>query len=226
MGMIGRSLIVLIGLVVIVQIFTMIAVAISSAQMRERHLLGKSIETRVDAAIVLAGGTDPDGVLSFSTRRRVWTGVQLLNSGKVGVLIMSGGRGPRNRDASQGEKMVAVALDYGADPAQILVEPRAISTFQNLLLAYPIAAEHGFQKLAIVTDAYHLRRSAALSALFGHPEIALVAAPGLEYDHWARRITSISREALAWWFNLLKAAGWEGLALLGYSEDERVARIR
>ncbi|MBY8977611.1 YdcF family protein [Rhodobacteraceae bacterium NNCM2] len=221
-----RIALVILGGLLLVQVLTMIAVMVSSSTMRSAHLNGRSIETPVDAAIVLAGGTDPDGVLSFSTRRRVATAAALVADGKAGMLIMSGGYGARNRHASQGEKMRRIAIDLGVPAEKILIEPYAISTFQNLLLSFPIAESQGASRLAIVTDAYHLRRSAALAAFFGHPDIALVAAPGLEYDHWSKRLLSISREAMAWWFNLLKAAGWEGLSLLGYSHEERTARIR
>lgn len=226
MGVIGRLLLVLIATIIVVQGATMLAVLIMSERMRDAHLLGKSIEHPVDAAIVLAGGTDPDGVLSYSTRRRVRTGVRLMRDGKTRFLIMSGGYGNRNRDLSQGEKMVEVAVGFGADPAQILVEPGAISTFQNLLLSFPIADNAGMTRIAIVTDGYHLGRAGALARVFGRADAALVASPGLEYEHWLKRIASISREAMAWWFNLLKVAGWEGLGLLGYSDEERIARIR
>lgn len=226
MGVISRLLIVAVAAACFVHAATMIAVIIASDRMHKAHLLGKSIDDPVDAAIVLAGGTDPDGILSYSTRRRVKAGVRLMEAGKARFLIMSGGRGNRNPVRSQGEKMVDIAVGYGADPDLILVEPRAISTLQNLVLSFPVATDAGLHRLAIVTDAYHLTRSRGLAGLLGRPDVALVAAPGLEYAHWTRRVTSLSREAMAWWFNLLKAAGWEGLRVLGYSEEARIARIR
>ncbi|MEM7177157.1 MAG: YdcF family protein [Pseudomonadota bacterium] len=224
--MIARCLIAAVGLGILLYFATLIAVIASSWSMRDQHLLGRSISAPVDAAIVLAGGTDPDGVLSYSTRRRVWTGVQLLKSGKARALIMSGGMGPKDRGVPQGERMVRLAESYGAEPSALIAEPAAISTFQNLILSFDLADERGFNSLALVTDAYHLRRAAALATFFGRSDVDLVAAPGLEYDHWTRRITSMTRETLAWWFNLLKAAGWEGLALLGYTPQERADRIR
>ncbi|MEM9098257.1 MAG: YdcF family protein [Pseudomonadota bacterium] len=219
-------MLVLIGLGLLTHVATFIAVIVTSSQMRALHGESASISIPVDAAIVLGGGTAPDGVLSFSSRRRVASGVRLLAAGKAELLIFSGGYGNRNRWIPQGEKMRQLAISYGADPDRLLVEGRAISTFQNLLFSLAIAQQSGAKTIALVTDPFHLYRAYQLSAFFGHPDVALVAARGQIYDHWIGTIFIMNREALSWWFNLLKVAGWEGLGLLGYSEAERMERIR
>ncbi|MEM8790834.1 MAG: YdcF family protein [Pseudomonadota bacterium] len=224
--MILRLALVLGAFALLVQAATVVAVVIASSQMRMAHQEGASLAHPVDAAIILGGGIDPDGMLSYSSRRRVAAGVRLLADGKAELLILSGGRGPRNRNLSQGELMRRLALSYGAAPEQLIAEERAISTFQNLLFSYPIAEGAGATNLAIVTDPFHLYRASWLSALFGRGDTALIAADGQRYDHWLRRAYVHNREALAWWFNILKAAGWQGLGILGYSDAERMERIR
>ncbi|MEM9044371.1 MAG: YdcF family protein [Pseudomonadota bacterium] len=224
--MILRAVLVLVSLGALVHIVTIIAVVLTSKQMRALHGEGMSITKPVDAAIVLGGGTAPDGMPSYSTRRRVAAGVKLLTEGKAKLLILSGGYGNRNRSVPQGEKMRQLAISYGANQDQLLVEGRAISTFQNLLFSYPIAEEAGAKSLAIVTDPFHLYRAYRLSAFFGHPDVSRVAAKGQRYEHWLRTAFVMNREALSWWFNILKATGWEGMRLLGYSEADRIERIR
>jgi hypothetical protein len=45
-------------------------------------------------------------------------------------------------------------------------------------------------------------------------------------DGIANRVWSILREALAWWLNLAKAAGWQILAMAGMDVEARQELIR
>ena len=188
-----------------------------------RHAEGRSLTRPVDVTIVLGAGMDPDGVLAFSSRRRVWAAVQLLNRDQTGRLIFSGGQG-WIESPSVGALMRDQAIAYGADPALLQAETGSISTFQNLLFSYPMIAEG--ERVALLTDSFHLSRSQTLSWFWGRPDVDLVAARGLESEHWAPKYWMYVREALAWWLNGLKMAAWWGLDLAGVSLETRTALVR
>lgn len=226
MGVILRLLLVLAGLGVVVFFATLGAVIVTTAQAREDHLLGKSLQEPVDVILVLGAGMDPDGIISFSSRRRVYAAVQMLEEGKAAYLMFTGAAGPAQARISMGGLMRDLAIEEGADPARLLAEGQSISTFQNLLFSYPVIEAHGFTRIALLTDSFHLPRAAALSGFFGKPDVALIAAPGLDYEHWAPRYWTFVRETLAWWLNVLKVTGWWALDTFGVSEAERTALIR
>lgn len=226
MGVIRRLArrLLLLGLAVL--LLTIGAVMLLSERMMDRHAFGRSIAEPVDAAIVLGGGIDGDGVIGYSTRRRVLAAVEALKQGKARRLIVTGGPLFRGSAVTVADLMAEHAMALGAPEGAVIREERAGTTFENLRFSFALADERGLGRLALVSDAYHLARAKALAAYFGHPEVELVAAPGLRMDSDSNRISSILREAMAWWYNVLKVAAWEGLGLLGLGESERAEFVR
>lgn len=204
---------------------TVVAVLLFSVHAWNKHGLGRGMEQPADAALVLGGGVDGDGMIAYSSRRRVATAALALAEGRVGRLIFSGGAGANN-PRSPADRMADYAESLGVDPGRISIERRARSTFENLRFGFALAEEQGFDRLAIVTDSYHLVRAQALAGYFGRPGIDLIAAPGLVADSYGNRVGAILRESLAWWYNLYKVAGWELLGVLGWDEAERTEWIR
>lgn len=174
----------------------------------------------VDAVIVLGGGMDPDRQLNHLGRERVRAGLSLLGQGLSEAVIFTGNVRDEP-DLSEAELMHSFALSLGADPARLYVEPRALTTLQNLRFAFAIAERQGFTRLAIVTDGFHLTRAGLLAGLLGRPDVALIASHGLTRDRHSTRVALILRETLAWPYNLLKALGWILLGWMGWSEEER-----
>jgi len=226
MGVIGRLArrAALLGVAVLA--VTVVAVLYLSDRHMELHGHGRSLAEPVDAAIVLGAAVDGDGVLGYSSRRRVKVGVALLEQGKTRNLILSGGGAHPGRFPSVGELMRDHAVALGAPAEALLVEPDSVSTFENLRFSFALARGHGFERLAIVTDAFHLERARLLAAFFGRPDIGLAAAPGLDRDTRTNRVGFILREALAWWLNLGKAVAWELLAAGGVGPETRQDWIR
>ncbi len=233
MGVIGRTyggvLVVFrwcFGGVLVVLIATIGAVLYFSDANLRLYGQGRALAAPVDAILVLGGGIDGDGVLGYSSRRRVAVAVALLEAGRTGKLIFSGGPDWQDPDFTAAGLMRAHAIALGASPELLLTEARSSSTFENLRLGFALAEQRGFENLAILTDAFHLERARALAGYFGHPDVALAAVPGLENDGVANRVWSILREALAWWLNLAKVGGWEVLAAAGMDVDARRELIR
>ena len=187
---------------------------------------GRGLTGPVDAILVLGGGIDGDGVLGYSSRRRVRVAVTLLAAGQTRYLIFSGGPDWRQPEDTAAGLMRAHALALGAPPEALLTEIRAISTFENLQFGFALAEQRGLGKLAILTDAFHLERARWLARYFGQPDVSLIAVWGLQADGIANRVWSILREALAWWLNLAKVAGWQILAMAGMDVDARRELIR
>jgi len=118
------------------------------------------------------------------------------------------------------------AVAAGAPPERVLVEPRSVSTFENLRFSLRLAERRGLERLALASDPYHLARARALAAYFGRPDVGLVAARGFGREPWFVRVAHLLREAMAWWYNLLKVAGWEALGALGVPEGARAELVR
>lgn len=205
---------------------TVAAVLWLSDRALDRHADGRALPAPVDAAIVLGGGIDGDGVLSYSSRRRVQSAVRAMQAGRAERLIFSGQPPNPSATFSMGGAMRDYAAELGAPDERLLVEDRAASTFENLRFSFAMAEHMGLERLAIATDAYHLPRAHALARYFGRDQIGLIAAEGLEYDDDGARVWAITREALAWWYNLWKVALWEAMEALGLDEAARADVIR
>jgi uncharacterized SAM-binding protein YcdF (DUF218 family) len=226
MGVIGRLARRLLWAGLAVLALTVAAVLFLSERNLRVYGYERALAAPVDAILVLGGGMDGDGVLSYSSRRRVAGAVALLEAGKARHLIFSGGRVRRSPLPTVSERMREYAVTLGAPPEALLVEDAAVSSFENLRFGLALAEARGLSRLAVLTDAFHLERVRWLLSYFGRPDIALAAVPGLEADSPGDRVWSILREALAWWYNLAKVAGWEALGLAGLDAGARQEWIR
>ena len=217
MGVTGRLVKWTFRLGVVVVVVTIGAVLYMSDANLQTH--GPGPDGPVEAILVLGGGVDGDGVIGYSSRRRVAVAVAMLKAGKAQYLIFTGGPGWMTPGYTSAQLMQKHAISLGASPEALLTENNSISTFENLRFGFTLASQKGFTDLAILTDAFHLERAYWLAGYFGHRDIGLVAVRGLEYDGDANRVWSILREALAWWFNLAKVGGWEVLSAAGVDAE-------
>lgn len=227
MGVIPRAGRWLLGLLVLglaVWAATFGAVVWAAEAALEAHLAGRSIEAPVDAVVVLGAGIDKDGGLSRAGMRRVAAAAAVYEAGKAGALIVSGGPAARI-GTPVAVLMRAHAIGLGVPPERVLLEDRADSTFQNLRFSFEIARQHGMDRLALASDAYHLPRARALAAFLGTRRVGLVAARGPSVRASWDAARPLLREALAWWHNLGKAAAWTGLDALGWQPAEREALV-
>lgn len=181
----------------------------------------------VDAVIVLGGGMDPDGDFNIIGRARVGAAVELLSRGDAAHAIFTGfGCADGDDGCSEAAAMRARAVENGADPGRLIVEPDARTTLENLTRSLAIADQRGFRRVAVLTDAFHLTRAVALARLLGREVVPVAAKGGLRWLPPAEQFPVLMRESLAWWYNLGKAAAWTGLGLLGRSEAERAELVR
>jgi uncharacterized SAM-binding protein YcdF (DUF218 family) len=207
----------------------LLAVTFAGVMAAERHAFRTLSHTRpadLDAVIVLGGGMAPDGAMNHRGRDRVRAARHMLAEGHAEVAIMSGGAGigPLFAEAVQ---MASYAREIGMAEDRILLEPRSLTTLENLRFSFRLAEARGLERLGIVTSAFHLHRALMLARLLGRGDVeGFAAEPVPERFILFSRLGPLVRETLAWWFNLGKAAGWIGLGALGWSEAERGAVIR
>ncbi|MEO1328059.1 MAG: YdcF family protein [Pseudomonadota bacterium] len=178
-----------------------------------------------DAIVVLSAGLRPDGSLDGFTAARVETGLALWRAGRAPNIVVSGGphdASGRNVAAEMAARLIA----EGAPAARIVVEGRAVSTFENARFTLMIARARGWRRLLVVTDDYHLARAGALFWYWRRNNdarvVGLAPAPGLAAVGTGRATLAVFREILAVPFNLLKAAGQSTLWAFGLGEGRTI----
>jgi len=144
-----------------------------------------------DVAIVLGAPSRPDGTPSPAQRRRVRAAVALAESGRAGHLLMSGG--PVTDARAEAVTMRDLALAQGIAADRVTIEDRSLNTIGNARLSAPIIVWHGWRRLAVVTDVFHLPRAIYVFRRHGLPAIGIPAYP----EDWPRS---------EWWLAWLREA--------------------
>ena len=114
-----------------------------------------------DAAIVL-GAAVWGAHVSPVFRERINHGIDLYQSRKVQKLIFTGGQGNSNEPTESSAARV-YALQRGVPAADILIEQKSQTTYENILYAKQIADAYGVRKVLIVSDPLHMKRAVAMA---------------------------------------------------------------
>jgi uncharacterized SAM-binding protein YcdF (DUF218 family) len=124
-----------------------------------------------DAVIVLGGGTAtaPNGQAELlNAADRVAIGARLFLTGRTPWLITSGSADrelyPRQR--SPAENTTQIWTDLGI-PAERIVQIPGVDTEGEMIALSKLARERGWQKLGVVTSAWHLPRALNLAQRHG-----------------------------------------------------------
>lgn len=139
---------------------------------------------RWDAACVLGGGSelDPAGEPQLGLAGdRLRVGAVLWREHRVPLLVTSGS-GMFGSDAgrSLAAETAAIWTSLGIPAEAIVQVPGPVNTAQEIAAVAKLARERGWQRVAIVTSAWHLRRALALA------ERAGLAADGVAADQHGR----------------------------------------
>ncbi|PIQ76559.1 hypothetical protein COV83_02505, partial [Candidatus Peregrinibacteria bacterium CG11_big_fil_rev_8_21_14_0_20_49_14] len=125
---------------------------------------GDDIDFPVDCAVVFGAAVHKGSVPGPGITRRVETAVDLYNKGKVKTIFLTGGKGSEELE-SEAAVMQKVAMRMGVDPADIVLEDQARSTWENLQLTAPLVAD--CTSIVGISDRYHLARIAFLADMQG-----------------------------------------------------------
>ena len=156
-------------------------------------------------AVVLLGGVVDEEVTKVSGQpsynenvERVVMTHKLLQAGKARVAIISGAA----VDPKLAEYAEAVALgrqleEWGIAKDRIIIEDRARNTRENALYTQEIARARGFERVLVVTSAFHMPRAAECFAAVGM-KVDTLAVDFRAHEHagsvaeWIPRASSLS----------------------------------
>ena len=146
----------------------------------------------VDAAVVL-GAAQYDGRPSPQLQARLDHAVRLWQRGAARLIIVTGGKqeGDRFTEAESGREYLVAA---GVPLRSIVVEPRGTSTFESLRLVRDETRELQVERIAIVSDPYHVLRASLVARELGFDAISSATRTSVTRggDAFARNV----REAL------------------------------
>jgi uncharacterized SAM-binding protein YcdF (DUF218 family) len=109
-----------------------------------------------DAIVVFAAGVGESGKAGGGAQERIAQAVALYKGGYAPVLILSSGYVYSFQEA---EVMRALAVDQGVPASAILLEQRAINTYQMVKFVDEILREHRWKRILLVSSPYHMRRA-------------------------------------------------------------------
>jgi uncharacterized SAM-binding protein YcdF (DUF218 family) len=111
------------------------------------------------AAVVLGTQVLPGGRPSRTLEARVQHATRLYKKGKVGLLIPTGGRG--EHPPSEAEVMARMLREEGMPEDAVLIEDRALNTWESARLVAGLAHTFGVKSVVVVTDPLHCVRAVA-----------------------------------------------------------------
>jgi len=144
-----------------------------------------SVEADQDYPIVVLGGgvyykDQNNAQLSVHSLQRLVKGYQ-LHKETGSPLIYSGGIAIGQENLSEADIAEKFLLSLGMEAGNYTAEERAQSTYENGLYVKRWMDENGFEKVYLVTSAYHIFRSAAVFEAQGIEFVPVHS--GFIYDH-------------------------------------------
>ena len=135
-----------------------------------------------DAVVVLSGGLTKKGELGSSSISRLKLGIELWQKDFGRYLVLSGGSFTKQtKDAAI---MAKEALKKNVPAQALILESSSENTYENVLLTTNIYYQNHWQKILVVTSAYHTRRvkimyaDRGVNAVVVYPEQELRKARG------------------------------------------------
>lgn len=120
--------------------------------------------THFDSIIVLGTPSKLDGTPSPEQRERVLEGVREYRAGIAPHIIMTGGAA--HNHLVEAHTMAQFAVQQGVPAADVLEEPQAQNTIQNIFYSTQIMHQHGWSTAEVVSSPYHLGRTSLILLAF------------------------------------------------------------
>lgn len=133
-----------------------------------------------------AGGNDPNVIIVLGAqvrtdgpsrvlRYRLDTAYDYLEAHPEVTCVVSGGQG-WNEPEPEAEGMARYLIERGMDPARIQIENQSANTVQNLQLSAALLDKEA-DRVAVVTNNFHVYRGTALARGAGYRNVSGIAAP-------------------------------------------------
>jgi vancomycin permeability regulator SanA len=116
----------------------------------------------VDYIIILGAGLRNDGSPSDMLTDRLLTGIDLIDRGLKGSLLLSGDNSGEHYN--EVGAMYAFAVENGMDSEALVLDNEGFSTYESI---YRAKEEFGAEKVIIVTQEYHLHRALYIARELG-----------------------------------------------------------
>lgn len=125
-------------------------------------------EPQKAAAVIVLGGSATLADHEFAgldfewTTDRVLTGVHLIRQKRAKVLVLGGGSDTRDpAGPGEGERLSAWLKDWGVTKGEVLSLPPSRNTRDEALNAASLAKQEGWERVILVTSAWHMKRASA-----------------------------------------------------------------
>ncbi|MGG1514972.1 YdcF family protein [Paenibacillus oryzisoli] len=150
----------------VVGAFILLVAWIVFIQWKVQFGVQQPLPKQVDVGIVLGASLRQD-TPSPGLQERLDLAVDLYRQGRFKQVIVSGGLDHNGSKLTEAEGMRNYLVSKGVPEKQILLEPRATSTYENLLFSKQIMQENGLVSSIIVTHRYHSARSLDIAETIG-----------------------------------------------------------
>ena len=132
------------------------------------HADGKldKIKEPYDAIIVPGYPFRPNGKMNPIYKVRLFWAYHLYKNGKTKNIIVSGSA--VHTPYVEAKVYALYLIELGIDPDDIIIEDRAEHSLENVFYSMEIAKEHGFNKVAVVSDKAHSFMMKYLANKFDH----------------------------------------------------------
>jgi uncharacterized SAM-binding protein YcdF (DUF218 family) len=123
-------------------------------------------ESRPASAIIVLGAAQYVGHPSPVLRARLDHAIALWRAGLAPVLIVTGGRGPRDT-TSEGDASHTYALRQGVPDTAILVETHGRTSVESMRAVAEMMHDRGMTTAIVVSDPFHMLRLKVLASRMG-----------------------------------------------------------
>lgn len=151
-----------------------------------------------DAAVILGNKVNKNGTLSQRLQKRLECGMNLYKSGRVRLLIVSGGLGMEGH--YEGSKMKEFLLSEGITEEAIIVDDYGANTLATAKNAAKIKETAGIDSVIVVSQYFHITRTKMLFRKCGFKNVYGVSPKYFEI----RDFYSILREFAGYYAYLIK----------------------
>jgi len=120
-----------------------------------------------DAILVLGGSVDAETssgeqIMLNGSAERLTAAARLFKLGIAKRILVSGGSGYVDQSAKEAPLMAALLTTMGIPKEAIILESESRNTFENAVFSKKLMEENDIRRVALVTSAWHMRRSAAI----------------------------------------------------------------
>lgn len=150
--------------------------------------------THFDTIIVLGFPASSDGTPSLEQRARVLEAIREYRAGVAPRLILTGG--PAHNQFVEAHVMAQFAESQGVPASDLIEEPQARSTIQNIYYSAQIMHAHNWHSAEVVSSPYHLGRTALILTTFNRRQPALALNWRTHPSLWPSQYNIVVRTAL------------------------------